>query len=69
MALDFAGFVFTLVAMYAVDAMAGETKDTMSVTGLIVSMLLRGPASTMMSYYEAKEKRAVECAGIKAKTF
>ncbi|KAJ7470185.1 hypothetical protein B0H11DRAFT_2434358 [Mycena galericulata] len=68
MALDFAGFVFTFVAMYAVDAVAGETKDTMSVAGLIVRMLLRGPASTMALYYEAKEKRAVERTGSKAKT-
>ncbi|KAF7358438.1 hypothetical protein MVEN_00894300 [Mycena venus] len=59
-ALDYIGFVWTFVAMYAVDAVAGEAQVAMSVQRLLISFVATGPASTMAAYFEAKQRLVVE---------
>ncbi|KAJ6559937.1 hypothetical protein B0H19DRAFT_1289476 [Mycena capillaripes] len=58
--LDFSGFVLTFLGMYAVDAVAGDAPATISLGGLLLRMVIAGPASTMAAYYEAKEGQAVQ---------
>ncbi|KAJ6526781.1 hypothetical protein B0H19DRAFT_1196970 [Mycena capillaripes] len=57
-ALDFIGFTLAFVGMYAVDTVAGEAP--MSVPRLVLGLLGAGPASTMASYFEAKQRVVVE---------
>ncbi|KAJ7673740.1 hypothetical protein DFH06DRAFT_1292592 [Mycena polygramma] len=64
MALDFGGFTFMFVVLYALDAIAGEAQGKMSVPRLVGGLLALGPASTMASYFEAKQRAVVEGAEV-----
>ncbi|KAJ7167068.1 hypothetical protein C8R46DRAFT_1351250 [Mycena filopes] len=60
MALDFGGYVLTFVALYAIDAVAGEAQAHMGLGRLFGSLLAVGPASTMAMYFGAKQRLSVE---------
>ncbi|KAJ6477861.1 hypothetical protein C8R47DRAFT_1139662 [Mycena vitilis] len=64
MALDFSGFTFMFVVLYALDAIASEAQGKMSVPRLVGGLLALGPASTMASYFEAKQRAVVEGAEV-----
>jgi len=60
MALDFSGFVLSFLGVYAIEAVAGEAQAAMGVQRLVVGLLAQGPASTMATYFEAKQRLAVQ---------
>ncbi|KAJ7439082.1 hypothetical protein FB451DRAFT_1302783 [Mycena latifolia] len=56
MALDLVGFVLLFLGMYAVDAVAGEAQEVMSVGRLLGGIIGLGPASTMAAYFEGQQR-------------
>jgi hypothetical protein len=46
--------------MYAMDVIAGDTPSAISAQGLLLRLLVAGPASMMAVYYEAKEGLVVQ---------
>lgn len=60
MALDFAGFVLTFIGLYAVDAVAGEAQKAMGVGRMLGGLVVVGPASTMATYFERRQRAVVE---------
>ncbi|KAJ7023611.1 hypothetical protein C8F04DRAFT_1233133 [Mycena alexandri] len=60
MALDFGGYVLTFLAIYALDFVAGEAQAVMTVPRLLAGLFGAGPASTMATYFERKQRLSVE---------
>ncbi|KAJ7700958.1 hypothetical protein B0H16DRAFT_1705537 [Mycena metata] len=60
MALDFGGYVLTFLAIYALEFVSGEAQAVMGVSRLLVRLVGTGPASTMATYFEGKQRLSVE---------
>jgi hypothetical protein len=60
MTLDSARLGITFTGMYAMDVIAGDTPSAISAQGLLLQLLVAGPASMMAVYYEAKEGLVVQ---------
>ncbi|KAJ6599740.1 hypothetical protein DFH09DRAFT_1128711 [Mycena vulgaris] len=67
MAVDFAGMVLTFLGMYAIDYIAGDAVDTLTIQEVALGLVLAGPTATMAAYFEAKERKVVERAERKQK--